>query len=104
FVEDLSIPDNTVMQPGQTFTKTWKVVNPGPATWPEGVKLVFVGGKNMSATESAVATPAVGAYSQSAVSIDMVAPVIPGMYTSTWRLALPNGERFGHSLWCQINV
>jgi len=29
FVKDVTIPDNTQMQPGKTFTKTWQVLNSG---------------------------------------------------------------------------
>lgn len=29
YVNDVSIPDNTPMTPGQTFTKTWKIKNNG---------------------------------------------------------------------------
>src|SRR5512134_3358844 len=29
FVSDVTIPDNTAVSPGQTFTKTWKVINNG---------------------------------------------------------------------------
>ena len=33
FVEDVSIPDGTVMKPGQQYTKQWKLKNIGSARW-----------------------------------------------------------------------
>jgi len=34
----------------------------------------------------------------------MVAPSKPGRYVSYWRLAQPNGERFGQRVWVDIVV
>ena len=45
FVKDVTIPDGTVMKPGQTFTKEWRFKNVGAVPWGKGVKLVFVEGK-----------------------------------------------------------
>ena len=33
FVSDVTIPDNTPMNAGQAFTKTWKVKNAGSCAW-----------------------------------------------------------------------
>ena len=43
FVKDVTIPDNTPVAPGQTFTKTWKVINNGSCPWEAGFKFAFVG-------------------------------------------------------------
>ena len=37
FVADVTIPDNTVIAPGTTFTKTWRVRNDGNCTWGPGL-------------------------------------------------------------------
>src|SRR6266498_580674 len=47
FVSDVSIPDNTPVTPGQTFTKTWKVKNSGTCAWDAGFKFAFVSGDAM---------------------------------------------------------
>ena len=44
FVDDVTIPDNTVMAPGQTFRKTWRIQNAGSCAWNSGYQLVFSGG------------------------------------------------------------
>src|SRR5215213_2754172 len=50
FVSDVSIPDNTQMNPGKPFTKTWKVQNSGSCAWDAGFKFQNTGGDAMSAT------------------------------------------------------
>jgi hypothetical protein len=52
YVSDVSIPDNTQMAPGQSFTKTWKVRNAGSCAWEAGFKFAFVGGEQMSGARS----------------------------------------------------
>ena len=47
YVNDVTIPDNTPMTPGQTFTKTWKVKNSGTCAWEAGYKFAFTGGDAM---------------------------------------------------------
>jgi len=43
YVNDVTIPDGTVMTPGQTFTKAWAVQNAGTCTWNTNYRLVHVG-------------------------------------------------------------
>lgn len=38
------------------------------------------------------------------VSVDMVAPEQPGRYVSHWKLMAPGGKKFGHRVWCLIQV
>jgi hypothetical protein len=33
FVADVTIPDGTVVEPGQQFTKTWEIANVGTVPW-----------------------------------------------------------------------
>src|ERR1044071_4924871 len=56
FVSDMTIPDNTQMQAGHNFTKTWKVQNSGSCAWDAGFKFQNTGGNSMGA--SAVTLPA----------------------------------------------
>lgn len=38
------------------------------------------------------------------VTADLKAPPLPGRYVSYWRLVAPDGEPFGHCIWCDIIV
>ena len=48
FVSDVTIPDGTVMAPGQSFTKTWKLKNIGTTSW-SNYNLKFFDGEQMDA-------------------------------------------------------
>jgi hypothetical protein len=44
YVADATIPDGTVFDGGEDFTKTWRVQNAGTCKWDEGYKLVYLSG------------------------------------------------------------
>ncbi len=110
FLDDVTIPDNTVMAPGQPFRKTWRIQNAGSCAWSGGYQLVFVSGDKMGAN---VATnlPSVVAPGQTVeVSVDLTAPNAYGTYQSNWKMRSPNGNLFGTSnasndaIWAKIVV
>ena len=53
FISDVSIPDGTTLQPGATFTKTWRLKNVGTCAWTTSYQLVFFSGEQMGAASSA---------------------------------------------------
>jgi len=101
FVEDVTIPDAHTLQPLARSTKTWKI---GTATgWDEGTTLLFVGGEPM-AVEPRTAVPAASPDTTVNVSVDIVAPEVPGRHQSYFRLVAPDGRRFGPKLWVDITI
>ena len=40
-VSDITIPDGTIMDPGEIFIKSWRMTNTGSNTWTEGTKLMM---------------------------------------------------------------
>jgi len=44
FLEDLSLPDGSQLQPGTTISKNWRVVNCGAEQWPADTRLEHVEG------------------------------------------------------------
>src|SRR3972149_11335790 len=44
FEGDVTIPDGSVLKPGEDFTKQWAIRNTGNCTWDEGYALVFISG------------------------------------------------------------
>jgi hypothetical protein len=52
FVRDVSVQDNTLMSPGSSFVKTWRLKNIGHCTWTTDYKLVFHSGDAMDANQS----------------------------------------------------
>ena len=90
FVADVTVPDGTIMQPGQSFTKTWRVENSGVLPWGEATQLVFSGGVQMGAA-SPVAVGNVAPGDTADISADMVAPAESGKHTGLWRLQAADG-------------
>ncbi|HKY54652.1 MAG TPA: NBR1-Ig-like domain-containing protein, partial [Anaerolineales bacterium] len=103
FVSDVTVPDNTTMTPGQTFTKTWKVLNAGTCAWDAGFKFAFVGGEQMGGTTQTLAS-SVAAGSTFDISVPMTAPSKTGTLRGNWRMSTAAGQFFGDEVYVQIVV
>lgn len=102
FVADVTIPDGTVMSPGQSFTKTWRMANSGTTNW-VGYSLAFVSGAQMNAPSSVPvsATPAGAAVD---ISVPMTAPNDAGTHQGYWQLRTADGEPFGQRAFVLVRV
>jgi hypothetical protein len=103
YVEDVTIPDESVLQPGIGFIKTWRIRNSGTCDWMDGFELVFASGDQMGASSS-VPAPATAAGAMADVSVPMTAPAAPGTYKSNWRMRSDEGQAFGSTVWALIVV
>jgi uncharacterized repeat protein (TIGR01451 family) len=84
------------MAGGAAFVKTWRVKNVGSCTWTTSYRLVFAGGYYMGVTASAFNLPTSVAPGASIdLSVNMIAPITPGIYYSYWRLRNASGTDFG---------
>jgi len=96
FIEDVTIPDGTQLDPDSPFTKTWRLLNAGTCTWTANYKLIFVSGDQMSGPDSQqMVTVEVPPEASIDVSVDLVAPSTPGTYQGYWGLRNGDGVRFG---------
>jgi len=94
FVTDVTIPDETQLAIGQTFTKTWRVKNSGSCQWTTGFKLVFAYGEVMGG--QAVSIPAVVTVGQTIdLSVNLKVPNKPSKLTGVWRLVDDKSQPFG---------
>jgi hypothetical protein len=104
FVSDVSIPDNTSMTPGQTFTKTWKVGNTGSCAWEVGFKFSFVGGDAMGGSTLTL-SQAVQPGGTLELSVPMTAPTNKtGSIQGNWRMSTASGTPFGDEVYVIVNV
>jgi len=95
FVTDITVPDGTNFQPGETFVKTWRIKNRGTCTWTPDYTLVFNGGDPLGGTTS-VRLPGYVSPGQSVdVSVTFTAPTNPGSYRGYWILRNTAGAIFG---------
>ena len=86
----MTYPDNTRLDAGEKFTKTWKLQNTGTCTW-TGYTVAFVSGDKLEAPDS-VSVPETESDATVEVSIDLVAPAEDGAYTSNFELKNVEGE------------
>jgi hypothetical protein len=103
FVSDVTIPDGTVIAPGQTFVKTWLLRNAGTCTWSKSYYLTFVSGDDLDGVETLIGQ-SVSPGGQAKVSVSLTAPDSYATYTGYWRLANASGVAFGASFWVKILV
>lgn len=103
FVSDVSIPDNTPVNAGQSFTKTWKVKNAGSCAWDAGFKFAFTGGDAMGGTTYTVPS-SVAAGAVTDISVAMTAPNKSGTVRGNWRMSTASGQFFGDEVYVQVVV
>jgi hypothetical protein len=110
FVTDVTIPDNTVIAGGSTFTKTWRIKNAGTCTWTTAYKLVFASGDAMNGPSSVALPGNVNPGGTVDLTVTLTAPGNAGTYQGFWKLQNPSGGSFGfgaaanQAFWVKIIV
>lgn len=95
FVADVTIPDDTNLEAGSAFVKTWRLRNAGTCTWGSGYSLVFAGGEQMGGPASAPLAVTVRPGEVVDVSVTLAAPLDPGAHRGYWQLRSADGSLFG---------
>jgi hypothetical protein len=103
YVSDVTIPDGTEVESGASFRKTWGVRNTGSCRWTTAYTIAYAGGEQMDGTTAHI-PEAVNPGDATQISVDLVAPSIPGNYTGHWQMKNPGGFYFGVVLFVQIIV
>ena len=110
FIADLTIPDNTRLTAGETFTKTWRLQNLGSCAWDASYSLALVAGDMMGAPISVPLTMTVPPGEMGDLSVTLIAPESPGDYRAEWQLMTSRGALFGigpgsdRPFWVQVVV
>lgn len=97
FVGDITVPDDTILSPGEAFTKTWQIMNSGTCTWNGDYTIFFLSGSNLSAPEGTLLTRGIEVPPGTMinVSINLVAPTEEGEYRADFKFKDPSGTIFG---------
>ncbi len=103
FVEDVTIPDDSVVTPGSELDKQWLVQNSGTCNWDVNYRLRIISGDPMGAAAEQSLYPA-RAGTQATIRIVFIAPPIPGNYLSEWQAFDAQGIAFGDSFFMKIVV
>ena len=106
FVADVTIPDGTVMQPGEKFRKIWRVQNTGTCSWDEGFGFVRWAGPDLNAANIYYSKhdQPVGPGGIVDFGLDMRAPYEPGEYVAHWVMISDSGKTFGGDFTVFIKV
>jgi len=106
FVTDVTLPDRTEVQPGQTLIKTWSINNCGLQQWPEPTVLVFLRGHRELIPGAQEEFPVQSAKPNETVevSVELSTPSVPGRYTAFFRLSDKDRNFFGPRMWADLIV
>jgi len=104
YVADVTVEDGTDFAPGESFTKTWQIMNNGSTTWGAGYELVFVEGDKMGGPDSVPVPSEVAPGATVNISVNLVAPSQAGDYIGYWRMRNASGVLFGNPFWVDIDV
>src|SRR5512138_2738981 len=89
-IDDVTVPDNTVMPRGGKFTKTWLFLNNGKCNW-HGYTIALFAGDRMESPDSAP-VPDTESGKTIDVSVELTAPSTDGAYTGFYILKNDKGE------------
>lgn len=103
FIADVTIPDGTVLDPGETFTKTWRIKNIGTCSWTSSYAVVFFSGNQMGGPSVQALSGNVNPGQTVDISVSLTAPSAPGDYTGYWKLRNASGVTFAQ-FYVQIKV
>lgn len=103
WIADVTIPDNTLLAPGEAFEKTWTIQNTGTCPWTESYTINFMSGDIMNGANRPI-NQRVAAQQQANLSIKLTAPTKPGTYTGVWRLTNSKGLPFGQVMTVVIKI
>ena len=84
------VEDNSVLKPGERFTKQWVLRNTGTTTWGAGYQLVHIAGERLDAP-AAVPAPTTPPGADATIAVDFVTHEASTELRSDWRLANPAG-------------
>jgi len=96
-----TIPDDTIFDPGDSFTKTWTVINSGTCDWTTDFQLVYLSGDQMGGISPTYLISNVPAGNIIDISLALTAPANAGTYRGDWALQADDGTMIAY-LWVQI--
>jgi len=103
-------PDNSILKPGEAFTKTWEIKNTGASPWTTNYHLVLIASPEGNTLGS---VPQISFSQQTSpgetmlLSVPLTAPQSEGIYSVYWAIINEAGEIIpvdGGNLWVKIHV
>jgi ABC-type amino acid transport substrate-binding protein/heat shock protein HslJ len=113
YVQDLTYDDQNgkappTVQPGQKFTKGWRLRNSGTCTWTSSYSLDYVGGNNKAAQMDGDPVNVVGQVTSGQTYdfyVDLTAPSgVYGQMIGRWQMFNPVDQAFGQTVFVDVIV
>lgn len=96
-----TIPDDTIFDPGTSFTKTWTVMNSGTCDWTTDFQLVYLSGDQMGGISPTFLSSNVPAGNMIDLILPLSSPANAGTYRGDWALQADDGTMIAY-FWVQI--
>lgn len=103
FIEDLSVPDGSRVEPGALIDKRWSVLNSGSCDWGPGYRLIRTDAGLLSGPAELALYPA-RAGEAAVWQVLLTAPREPGQHIASWQARSPSGELFGDPVFVLVEV
>ncbi|MEE9513142.1 MAG: NBR1-Ig-like domain-containing protein [Anaerolineales bacterium] len=103
FVDDLTIPDRSNVEPGAELDKRWEVRNSGSCDWEDGYLLVRIGSDRFIGADEIALYPA-RAGKNAVWQVVLTVPFDPGEYIGRWQALSPEGQLFGEEVYIWVYV
>ena len=97
FIEDVSIPDYTVVERGDTFIKIWRLRNSGTCTWTPAYTVAYAQG-NPTEWQALAIAEVVMPGEETEVGVTVQSPEYPGIYHAWWQMVDEQEQEFGDLL------
>lgn len=90
-----TIPDGTVIETGEYFTKSWTLKNDGTCTWSKDYKLIYWSGDLLGGSAEYEFFEIAAPGETITIPIQLLAPDVAGSYEGSWKIKSPSGYIFG---------
>jgi Ig-like domain from next to BRCA1 gene len=97
FLETISVPDGTIVHPGDLVDKRWLVQNSGSCNWDERYQLRAITSTGLDAPTTQALYPARSG-AKATIRIQLMAPPELGSFQSAWQAYDSQGKPFGDRL------
>jgi hypothetical protein len=107
---DVTVPDGMLVDPGEIFTKIWRIHNSGTCIWTDQYTIVWFSGDQLGTSQEVPLMDAVNPGDTVEIAVEMKAPVQAGIYQSNWKICDIDGICFGlgpagaYPFWAKIQV
>jgi hypothetical protein len=103
FIKDVTIPDGTLVDPGDILDKRWAVQNNGSCNWNERYRVKLIAGPGMGMPVQQALYPALSG-TEVVIRMVFIAPDEAGYFRSAWQAYDPQDIPFGDPFFIDIVV